>query len=976
MGEILLDYNRSFIEVQFPVSKISKESYKERMANLGQTLTGLGKWWGRKPLVLVRASILGVLLPVSDDLDKDREIFFKLMTMDDDGLFARKFKKLTQRELYEISDEDFISKYMEINDKGSPVYKLGLTNDDKERIQRHAFNQMSYDDKVKYCNRPEHIENLSKNTWKEINEHLEINADSFQSLIEELGMKRFGHRPKIGDVFSGGGSIPFEAGRLGADVYAADLNPVASLLTWASLNIAGASDEEVGKLRIFQEKVYDQVDKQITEWGIEHNKEGHRADSYLYCMETKCPECGYKVPLAPSWVIGRGTKTVALFKDNKEDGFDIEIVQDASKDEFKEADKNITIKRNNMYCPHCQLETPITAIRGDRRGSDGQTIYGLRLWEKDEFIPREDDLFQERLYCIRYVREYIDKNGRKKTERYFTTPTEKDLNREERVIELLSERFIEWQEEGYIPSDVIEDGVETTRLKRERGWQYWHQLFNHRQLLVNGLFAKVSQEKANGQMEKVMGLLGVNKFANFNSKLSMWVNGAGVEKVVHVFTNQSLNPYYNYGSRPIIDLDTLWFIDLKASFNLKSNKIGLSDARDVEETCDIWITDPPYADAVNYHELTEFFLAWDKVLLKKAFPEWYTDSKRVLAVKGTGESFNNSMIEIYRNLNHHMSDNGVQVVMFTHQDVKVWAELAMILWSAGLRVVSAWTISTETVSGGLKSGNYVSGTVLLTLKKQTESEKIYQDELYDEIKYEVEKTIDSMKDINHRDDPDFNDADFILASYASTLKAITSYKEIAGIDIPYWLEKGRDSKEINPIEELISRAQDIAYNYLIPEGFDSFSWRELSKEERFFIRGMELEMNNIYQIGDYQELARGFGVMDYTDMFQSTSANKARFKTANEFKRRQIGGDGFGSTLTRHLLVALNDSIAEDKASAGITYLRTFYQENNEYWKKKNLMMEILNFLSRVENIDHMNHWNSTGYYAKILREALRNDGV
>ena len=95
--------------------------------------------------------------------------------------------------------------------------------------------------------------------------------------------------------------------------------------------------------------------------------------------------------------------------------------------------------------------------------------------------------------------------------------------------------------------------------------------------MVNGLFAKVSQEKASGQVEKVMGLLGVNKFANFNSKLSMWVNGAGVEKVVHVFTNQSLNPLYNYGSRPIIDLDTLWYINLKASFDLNSNNISLTD---------------------------------------------------------------------------------------------------------------------------------------------------------------------------------------------------------------------------------------------------------------------------------------------------------------------------------------------------------------------------------------------------------------
>ena len=60
----------SFIEKQFPVSKISKESYKERKANNGQTLTGLGKWWGRKPLVMVRAAILGSLMPASDNPDR------------------------------------------------------------------------------------------------------------------------------------------------------------------------------------------------------------------------------------------------------------------------------------------------------------------------------------------------------------------------------------------------------------------------------------------------------------------------------------------------------------------------------------------------------------------------------------------------------------------------------------------------------------------------------------------------------------------------------------------------------------------------------------------------------------------------------------------------------------------------------------------------------------------------------------------
>ncbi|KAB2638415.1 MAG: DUF1156 domain-containing protein [Verrucomicrobia bacterium] len=75
----------TFIETQFPIARLSGESYKEGKANNGQTLTRLGKWWGRKPLILVRASILGMLVPASDDPKRDREIFLKILTMDDDG---------------------------------------------------------------------------------------------------------------------------------------------------------------------------------------------------------------------------------------------------------------------------------------------------------------------------------------------------------------------------------------------------------------------------------------------------------------------------------------------------------------------------------------------------------------------------------------------------------------------------------------------------------------------------------------------------------------------------------------------------------------------------------------------------------------------------------------------------------------------------------------------------------------------------
>ena len=32
---------------------------------------------------------------------------------------------------------------------------------------------------------------------------------------------------------------------------------------------------------------------------------------------------------------------------------------------------------------------------------DGTVVNRIRLWEKDDFVPRSDDLLQERLYCIR-----------------------------------------------------------------------------------------------------------------------------------------------------------------------------------------------------------------------------------------------------------------------------------------------------------------------------------------------------------------------------------------------------------------------------------------------------------------------------------------------------------------------------------------------------------------------------------------------
>jgi adenine-specific DNA methylase len=401
---------QSFIEEQFPVSKVSKESYKERKAGASQTLTSLGKWWGRKPLVLVRAAIIGMLMPVSGDPEKDREIFLKIMTMDDVGLWQRRSKSIPAKVLQvHLTEEEWEDLIYDSKGKAKRIWSTGLSAKEKEEALHRVFDRMSYDEKLTFCDRPEQIEGPDRKAWQEINKHLGTNAARLQELVSELGTRRFGHVPRVGDAFCGGGSIPFEAARLGCEAYGSDLNPVAALLTWASIHLIGGGEEVQKQVQVAQQTAFDAADKQITEWGIEHNDKGWRTDAYLYCVEARCPASGLMLPLAPSWIISEKYKICAALKRNDaSQGYDIEIVTDADKETLARAKKG-TVRNSRMVCPETGETFSIASIRGDRR-VDGKTIYGLRLWENDDLVPRIDDVFQERLYCVRWVETYLGKN--------------------------------------------------------------------------------------------------------------------------------------------------------------------------------------------------------------------------------------------------------------------------------------------------------------------------------------------------------------------------------------------------------------------------------------------------------------------------------------------------------------------------------------------------------------------------------------
>lgn len=634
----------SLIERLLPAQKISAEAQKERKAGAGQTLTALGSYWkGRKPLILVKVCVLGALLPATDDPETDLAIFEKLMAIDDDAFLRREFRpscfklvaRLHARGEMKIDETEAlfeVRRRVEIDGKPEwetvPFQIAELESLKPSYLQwresvlpcaRHLWElrwvqSFGYLERVSDAKRPEELDQqgLFAPVWNEVNRHLGTTATSMPELVEQLGILRFGQRPKVGDTFCGGGSIPFEAARLGCDVYASDLNPIACMLTWGALNIIGASSEARKEIEQAQSSIATAVDRELTELGIEHDCNGNRAKAYLYCLEIRCPQTCWMIPLAPSWVISKTRNVIArLVPDHARKRFDIEIVAGVSAEEMAEATEGTLRDGDVVYTLDGETyRTKFKTIRGDFRGADGVNENKLRRWDKTDFMPRPDDILQERLYCIQWITRETLTKARQAT--FFAAVTQEDLEREREVEALVGVNLGRWQREGLVPDMEIEPGDETTRLIRERGWSHWHHLFNPRQLV--GL--SILRREMLGFPSATQAALVVNLCIALDncSKLCAWNQGhpGSGEYTAHVFYNQALNTFVNYSARSVDHICKTILLEEKRFSDCGGGVVLRSPAAKIVHNADIFVTDPPYADAITYHEITEYFIAWIK----------------------------------------------------------------------------------------------------------------------------------------------------------------------------------------------------------------------------------------------------------------------------------------------------------------------------------------------------------------------------
>ena len=939
----------ALIERLLPVQKLSAEAYKEQMAVHGKTLTALGSYWkGRKPLILAKACVLGCLLPATDKPKRDLEMFEMLMGMDDLSFAARAKRKPKPNEIIAKLSLARIEDYFEVTppdtlpqsapvDWLNPAYekvKVVWRRKLPERDQRYLESQMlplaPYRESVAESRRPEEVPNVHDHIWEEVNAHLGTDAHCFPELVEQLGVMRFGHRPKVADTFCGSGQIPFEAARLGCDVYAADLNPVACMLTWGAFHIVGGSSEEREKLQRDQKALVENVQADVDGLGIEDDGRGWRAKVFLYCVEVRCPQTGWRVPLLPSRVISKGHRVIAeLVPDPDQERYNIDIRTGVSNDNLRKAIDG-TVGREGRFGEAFlvhevngkRYKTKITTLRGDVQQPDGTVVNRLRLWEKGDFVPRPDDLLQERIYCIQWMRP---KPGTKQFEYDFRAVAEADLERERVVERYVAEHLTEWQANGWVPDMRIEVGgpprYQGQDLVRSRGWTHWQHLFNPRQLLLGGLINRNSDARLR---------LGLTQALNCNCRISPWSNhDGGGGSVKAAFLNQALNTMFNYGcrgSRTALDLAQAEYKQFEFRHDPRI-VLACAPAETINASADIFITDPPYGDAVKYEEILDFFIAWLRRNPPREFADWIWDSRRALAIQGEDENFRRDMVNAYRRMTEGMPHNGIQIIMFTHQSGAIWADMANIVWAARLHVTAAWYVVTET-DNVLRTGSNVKGTVLLVCRKREGEHKITRDDLAWEIQEEVEAQVQALTGLNqearglYRDENVFEDADIQMAGYAAALRTLTRYARIDGRDMTSEAIRPRVKNETTFVDGLISFAVDTANQCLVPQGIANPLWEKLSGAERFYLKMLDLEARGVKTLDNYQNFAKAFKVRDFYALMGDRRANHACLKGAAGFGRTEMseGSELHGSVL-RAVLYAVMELLADVDTTEVLAHL-------------------------------------------------------
>jgi len=240
--------------------------------------------------------------------------------------------------------------------------------------------------------------------------------------------------------------------------------------------------------------------------------------------------------------------------------------------------------------------------------------------------------------------------------------------------------------------------------------------------------------------------------------------------------------------------------------------------------------------------------------------------------------------------------------MFTHKSTDVWEDLALIMWAAGLQVKQVWSVATETPGAGIRTGNFVQATYNMVLRKRTGDKMGFVDFITPQVNKRVKEVITRMRQSQVEGGLTrcgYTDTDYLLAAQATAAEVVTGYATIDGVDLEAELRTPNRARGRSALRVLMENAKRTATDFLVPPAMeraikkyaagDSYQfWREFAAEEKFLLKGLELEQQGMFKISAFQDLGRAYGLADYESLMGPVRANDSRTVLPEELPRPDI----------------------------------------------------------------------------------------
>lgn len=705
-----------------------------------------------------------------------------------------------------------------------------------------------------------------------------------QSLLErarrEILEANGGVPPKVLDPFSGGGSYPLEALRLGCESYANDYNPVAVLIEKATLEYpqkfgrpfegmpewakpqAGSqkgegkkkkkgkddqpalfdptSDSEstdfnplLNAARFWGEWVLKEARKELDEY-YPSDANGNIPVGYIWARTIPCqnPTCGQPIPLMRQfWLVKREGKKVALYPKISNGKLEFDIVGDGYKKwpTNYDPDKG-TVSRAVAICPSCN-----TTI------DDETTRQLFRAGKSDQ-----------RMMAVVLTR--VGSEGK-----IYRLPTDQDIKAYHAIKDALehktSQALIEWGI-APVPDEPLPIGgrgkYDTCRFPLY-GFETWGEIFNQRQQLTlvtfthairNAYTEMIARNCSIDFANAISTYLGMflSRLADYSSTLCLWTPG---EFVAHTFGRQALPMVWDYFEvypwsnssgdwnsamdwvmRVINHLSQIPKSFVPTISNLSSTRLPYSDG-----FFDAVLTDPPYYDNVPYSDLSDFFYVWLKRAIGNIHPDLFAtplcpkreeivaDAVRQINADNAHTFFEENLTNSFQEIYRVLKPNGLAIIVYAHKSTEGWETVINALLDSGLVVNAAWPLNTERQArlNSKETAALASSIYIVARKSPRQSTGFYND-----VRAELTQHLDAK--LHRLWEEGIGGGDFFIAAIGSAIEVFGKYEQVMDFE-----------GNIVRADRLLEEVRVIATNYAVKQILHDEFVTEVSPMARFYV---------------------------------------------------------------------------------------------------------------------------------------------